>query len=397
MRFGIILISAACVRLASADPLLDRVTVTASFPMPATNNLDLASGSVSCPDETVLLTGGAALLADNNGIPPSVALVSSGPLGNGWTANAREMVDVPGFPLGRNLILTAVCGYTHASFNHHLTIVTASTPLDRSTTYPEIASATASCPANFTLISGGASVEGVDGLVPLGAILMASQPSGNAWYGLVREVGEIGNSQASVVVKAICADVSVPVTNVSATAALPDDPTYPDVGFASVSCPSGSQRLGGGAGILSSNNGIPPQVTLMTSEPTGANGWSAVARETQSITRAPLSVNVTANARCLASSAVTGLEVVTRTVSLANNPVLLDWTSGSVQCPSGKTILGGGARILASNNGTPPYVGLVTSLPEGNGWTGVIRETTDNDPSPLTVNMTVSAVCAVLP
>ena len=137
-------------------------------------------------------------------------------------------------------------------------------------------------------------------------------------------------------------------------------------------------------------------MTLMTSEPIGTGGWSAVARETQSVVRAPLTVNVTATARCLASPAVSGLEVVSRTVTLPNNSVLLDLVSGSVQCPSGKSMVGGGARILAANNGIPPYLALVTSTPSENGWTALARETSDADRS-LGVNLTVSAVCAILP
>ena len=385
---------------AFADPFLDRITITNAYIMPNTaGTLDMASGSATCPDETILITGGAAIRSDNNGIPGYVALVASSPSGNGWSGIAREMTDYTASTMSNNLVVTAVCGITHQSASPHIQMVTTNVSINRAPAYPDVGSATAACPGGTTLIGGGAEVLGANGLVPLQVALMTSRASGNAWYGLAREMQDYPTSQATLSVRALCADAGSGLSAVefpSAVGPLADDPSYPDVGSAVASCPAGKSRLGGGAQILSSNGGIPPSVALMTTEPNGTGAWYAVAREMTNIVRAPLTVNVTSFASCATLSGVSGLQVVTRTASLPNTAGILDHAAGAVQCPAGKSLIGGGARIVSSNGGIPPAVALVSDIPFGNGWKALMKETTDSDRS-LTVNLTVSAVCAILP
>lgn len=73
----------------------------------------------------------------------------------------------------------------------------------------------------------------------------------------------------------------------------------------------------------------------------------------------------------------------------------MDLVSGTATCPSGTTVISGGAKILASNNGIPPYIALMTSQPSGNGWYALAREMQDNAGSAGTI-LTVTAVCATV-
>lgn len=402
MRIPAILISLSCLAALPlhADPLLDRVTVTTAFTMPNnTGTLDLAYGSVTCPDESILLTGGAYVLADNNGIPAYVALIASNPSGNGWTANAREVTDNPGATMRVNLMVTAVCGVTHNSASSHISMVTANFPMTRSVAGTlETVQGTANCPAGSILVSGGAEIHGSNGLVPLSVALMTTMAVGNGWYGLAREMADVAYSSATLTVRALCADagagISAPVV-ATADGVFADDGNL-NLGSATATCPAGKSRLSGGAQILASNNGIPPSVALVTSEPNGSTGWYSVAREMTNIARAPLTLHVTSSVNCATLTGISGIQVVSRTSTLPNTVGILDGVAGAVQCPVGKSLIGGGARILASNNGIPGTVALVSSLPTGNGWTGYLKEMSDADHS-LAVNLTVEAVCAILP
>ena len=108
-----------------SDPLLDQETITTAFPFPSTANLDLASGTVDCPDDAVLITGGAWILAGNGAIPPYIALIGRRPLDNGWTAMAREMANSETTTPGSSLLVRAVCGFPVRSASPHIEVVTA--------------------------------------------------------------------------------------------------------------------------------------------------------------------------------------------------------------------------------------------------------------------------------
>lgn len=385
---------------AQPDPFLDRETVTKSFYFPTTANMDLAEGTVSCPSEAVLITGGAWILAGNNGIPPYIALMANRPKSEGWYALAREMSNSETATRGTSLLVSAVCGYLNRSASAHIEVVTASYALTR-TTNMDLVSGTATCPAGKTAISGGAQVLADNGSLPESVVLMTSKVQGNGWYALAREIASSPTGIATRLhVSAVCADAASGISDlqtVSATSTMVDNDTYMDISEATAACPAGKSSIGGGAEILASNNGIPPYVTLMTSQPSGANGWYVLGRETQAIDRGTLTVKVTATANCATlSSGVTGLEVVTRKVSIPNQVGAMDALTEMAYCPSGKTMIGGGAKIIASNNGIPPYVALLASSPSANGWKAVARETQDNTLSSPN-QLWVSAVCAVLP
>lgn len=398
------LAAAACLAVASviqADPLLDREIITTAFPLPHVDgDLDMTEGSIACPDETILITGGAWIFSDNNGIPAEIALISSHPNGNGWTAQAREMADTPPSNLADNLLVQVVCGYTHRSGSAHIQVVTTNVTLNRSSGNLDLVQGTAACPSGKTLISGGAKIFANTNLVPQSVVLMTSKATGNSWTATAREVADFPQSPAQLSVRAVCADagsgISAPQL-VTTTVDFPDNPASLDVAFGSATCPAGKSRIGGGAEILSSNNGIPPYLTLMTAEPTGSNAWSAVARETQAPLRGPIIDRLYTTANCATLSGVTGLQVVTKTFALPAQEGVSDAVTGTVYCPAGKTMIGGGAKILSSNNGIPPFIALMASAPSANGWIGVARETQDNPPSAITDNLIVSAVCAVLP
>jgi hypothetical protein len=383
--------------VAFADPVMDRITVSQSFPMGSTTGMDLVSGTVTCPDETILLTGGAKVLADNGGIPSSVPLFASTPQGNGWTAYARETADLNAGNV--NLIISAVCGIVTNSFSPHLRIEQATATLNRNTAGLDFASASAECPSGFNLISGGASLMTSAGNVPVQVALVRNRPVGNGWYALGREIVSLTASSVTLTVKAVCADgasgLSAP-TAATATGAFPDVAGTLDIGSATAACPAGKSSLGGGTDILLSNGAVPPLVAIMSSEPSGTTGWFGRGREMIDAVQAPLTLNATAVAQCLTLTGVTGLTTVSRAYSLPNSPVVMDAVSGHVQCPAGKTMLGGGARILASNNGVPASMALVSTSAFGNGWAATARETADVNRS-TTVLLTVSAVCAVLP
>lgn len=258
---------------------------------------------------------------------------------------------------------------------------------------------TVDCPAGKTVLSGGAKLVSPNGPKPENVMLLTSKVTGNGWYALARESAETTGSTAVLSVSAVCADAQSGISQLQAVSATVDMPNTNgmDLGSARVSCPSGKTRIGGGAGILSSNGGIPAYISLLTSEPNGNNGWSALAREIQNTPVSALTIRVTSTASCaVLSPAVHDLQVVTRTVSIPNQTGVLDDMTQFAYCPSGKTMIGGGAKILSSNGGIPPYKTLMASSPSGNGWMGMAREAREETGS-LAVNLVVSAVCAVLP
>ncbi|MEO7427215.1 MAG: hypothetical protein ABI036_18650 [Fibrobacteria bacterium] len=298
------LAAAACLAATSvihADPMLDREIITTAFPLPhVDNDLDMTEGSIACPDETIMITGGAWIFSDNNSVPADIALISSHPNGNGWTAQAREMADTPPSNLADNLLVQVVCGYTHRSGSAHIQVVTTNVTLNRSSSNLDLVQGTAACPSGKTLISGGAKIFANTNLVPQSVVLMTSKAIGNSWTATAREVADFPQSPAQLSVRAVCADagsgISAPQV-VTTTVDFPDDPAFLDVAFRSATCPAGKSRIGGGAKILSSNNSIPPFIGLLGSAPS-ANGWIGVARETQDNAPSSITDNLIVSAVC---------------------------------------------------------------------------------------------------
>jgi hypothetical protein len=73
---------------------------------------------------------------------------------------------------------------------------------------------------------------------------------------------------------------------------------------------------------------------------------------------------------------LTGIETVSAEHAAENvGPGYPDVAWGSVFCPSGKAVIGGGAMIRSNNNATPPQIALMASVPVGDvGWYGIGRE-----------------------
>ena len=118
------------------------------------------------------------------------------------------MTDNSGSTLGNNLVVTAVCGITHNSASPHIHVVTTNVSINRTAVpnYPDVGSATEACGAGTVLIGGGAEVLGANGLVPLQVALMTSRASGISGYGVAREMQDYPTSQATLSVRALCAD-----------------------------------------------------------------------------------------------------------------------------------------------------------------------------------------------
>ncbi len=95
------------------------------------------------------------------------------------------------------------------------------------------------------------------------------------------------------------------------------------------------------------------------------------------------------------SGGISGLEVVS-----ADSPPMVNNFSGvqSVSCPSGKTALGGGVRLVDAAGATAPAGGFVgNSFPIGNpatGWSGSGSNLARQSPESAADHITVYAVCA---
>lgn len=99
------------------------------------------------------------------------------------------------------------------------------------------------------------------------------------------------------------------------------------------------------------------------------------------------------------ATGATGLSSITvanASFTMADNVGSMDLVSGTVPCPSGKTLIGGGAQILASNGAIPPWMALVSSMPTSSGWYALAREMQDQIRTPGTVQLYVYAVCAIV-
>ncbi|HEU4994388.1 MAG TPA: hypothetical protein VFT29_06190 [Gemmatimonadaceae bacterium] len=74
-----------------------------------------------------------------------------------------------------------------------------------------------------------------------------------------------------------------------------------------------------------------------------------------------------------AGPGVTNIETVSQDFA-ATNVGNGGIAQGSVDCPSGKVLVSGGAQIKANDGTVPALIALVTSAPGTNGWSGVARE-----------------------
>jgi hypothetical protein len=84
---------------------------------------------------------------------------------------------------------------------------------------------------------------------------------------------------------------------------------------------------------------------------------------------------------------VSGYEIVTADFG----PMLLREFEGTVSCPAGKRVLGGGASAVSSTPPAkfPPTLSSSTMLPDGSGWSGKGLFVSD-----IPWLLHVSAICA---
>jgi hypothetical protein len=118
-----------------------------------------------------------------------------------------------------------------------------------------------------------------------------------------------------------------------------------------VDCPAGKQLLGGGARIFGSINGTGLTASGPEGTPSAPTGWFGLATE---VVASSSNWGLRIDAFC---GIVPGYEVVTDSTASDSTGV----KSLLVDCPAGKQLLGGGARIFGTIDGTA----LTTSGPEG--------------------------------
>lgn len=96
-----------------------------------------------------------------------------------------------------------------------------------------------------------------------------------------------------------------------------------------------------------------------------------------------------------ATMGITNLQTISQEFA-ATNVGTLGIAQGILHCPSGTTLVSGGANIRAPNNAIPPYIALVDSYPFENGWAAVARETATPVPAAYLTpgwKITVFATC----
>ncbi|MGH2923956.1 MAG: hypothetical protein ACRDKH_08015 [Solirubrobacterales bacterium] len=268
---------------------------------------------------------------------------------------------------------------------------------------PDEAEASAQCPKNRTLLSGGALSNTPVPVGPPPPILdteiYRSGPDGNGWIVRYDNDADV-NLQPSV--QAICLKDELKVkgtpgkpkaiskvTEMSTSFALPAD-TAPTNGVAQldVACPEGTKVAGGGASF-----GVIGDVRLQESGPQG-NGWHVRYDNDE-----PVAVTALASALCLKSKlkvkklpgkdkARSKFEQVDRGVTLPPAATNSGRARFTVGCPDGTTVVGGGGKIgsaipLPDNNFQLEESGAV-----GNAW----QVTFENDEA-VAQSATVHALC----
>ncbi len=142
-----------------------------------------------------------------------------------------------------------------------------------------------------------------------------------------------------------------------------------DLKSLTVDCPAGKQLLGGGARIFGNITGTGLTASGPEGESSSPTSWFGVATEVV-LTSSDWGLRI--DAFC---GIVPGYEVVTDSTTRDSSGLKRLW----VDCPEGKQLLGGGARIGGQINGTA----LTTSGPEEGpgdptGWFGVATEVVAN-------------------
>jgi hypothetical protein len=157
-----------------------------------------------------------------------------------------------------------------------------------------------------------------------------------------------------------------------------------DVFFTTNTCPGGKSILGGGASLSlePSATGAP---SLVTNGPARASvtNW-LVTYVNLGATAVSFGVRVTA---VCASSGLSGLEQVS-SVGLGGTIQPNSQSDGSVACPGGKKVIGGG--VQTSSPGSPPPVTLPVNSSHGQGWA-----VTYVNPGSSAVNLSyvITAIC----
>jgi hypothetical protein len=149
-------------------------------------------------------------------------------------------------------------------------------------------SATTSCPAGKTAISGGAQIVAGSPDVALDAVQRTG--GGSGWRASAHEVDPT-DAGWQIVASAVCANVTTETDTTDYVSGVSRTGTYGQPGSGrpqtiNLSCPPGKSVLGGSAHIKApSASGFgPPDVVLTSSYPFGdgptATSWTATARET---------------------------------------------------------------------------------------------------------------------
>jgi len=221
-------------------------------------------------------------------------------------------------------------------------VVTESTGSDSSS----VKSVTAQCPPGKMVIGGGARIFGSIS----GTALTTSGPEGppsepTEWFATALEVAP--NSQDwGLRVDVFCA--TVPDYEVITQSTGSDSSSVKSM---TAACPPGKMVIGGGARIFGSISGTALTTNGPEGPPSQPTEWFATALE---VTPNNQDWGLRVDVFC---ATVPDYEVVTQSTGSDSSSV----KSMTAECPAGKMVIGGGARIFGSISGTA----LTTSGPEG--------------------------------
>jgi hypothetical protein len=239
------------------------------------------------------------------------------------------------------------------------------------------ASVTATCPAGTKVLGGTANFT-----APANEGMLSSSNPAPAYspvpsQGWSASAYNDGTESRLLTVVAACGsgtDLTVQYIRTSATIrAL-------DLGAAKADCPADTKLTGGGVvqngpasgGHLRSTNGVPGNTTIP------ATGWAALVKN---VSATPREMTVTA---ICAKSAQLEVQQVKRTVDLPKYQA----ASGSASCPTGTTVLGGGAYLFMVDT-MSGSIGSIGSLPGNAGISASAANRSNSDSAIM-----LTALCA---
>jgi hypothetical protein len=247
---------------------------------------------------------------------------------------------------------------------------------------PDVADALAACPAGTTLLGGGAVANTPPPAPPHQDVeIFKSGPSGNSWA--VRYDNDAGIPLMPSA-QAICLKNKLKVTGaegkpkavsrvtqVNTAFTIPSDSSGDGHVQFDVACPAGTTVAGGGASFTATAPGT--DIRLEESGPQG-NGWHV--RYDNDDTPADTGI---ATAMCLKNKlkvkggtgkakARSKIQQVTQPVSLPPSGVNDGRARFDLACPSGTTVVGGGAKIDPAAPLATTDIQLEESGQQGNGW-----------------------------